>query len=221
MDEPCITIALVAFGDEEEAIKAVLQRVEESHPAGTVAHWFCEETSLHQEYENKAKAYPKNHRYCVDNAFLKNFVDVAAVLEPAFTTLPTKKSLALWNSMTPCSRRKLPDMALSMQSDHFFVLYGVWEHESDDPRCQSWVGDIMAEVGRYSIGAYLGEFDFQARRSKFWGDKEGKKLMNIRREWDSEGRFCGYLGLEDINDLGSVIHSYDKSGAGLGATPMQ
>jgi hypothetical protein len=131
MDEPCIAIALIAFGDEEEAIKEVLQRVEESHPAGTVAHSFCEETSLRQEFENKAKAYPKGHRYCADNAFLKNDVDVTAVLEPAFTTLPTKKSLTLWSSMIPCSRRELPDMALSMQSDHLFVLYGVGEHESD------------------------------------------------------------------------------------------
>lgn len=205
MDEPCITIALVAFGDEEEAIRAVLQRAEESHPAETVAHSFCEETSLHQEFENKAKGYPKGHRYCADNAFLKNDVDVAAVLESAFTTLPSKESLALWSSMIPCSRRELPDMALSMQSDHFFVLYGVWKHESDDLRCQSWVGDIMAEVGRHSIGAYLGEFDFQTRRSKFWGDKQGKKIMDIRREWDPDGRICGYLGLENI-DL-AVSHS--------------
>lgn len=205
MDEPCITIALVAFGDKEDAIQGVLQRIDESHPPGTVAHSFCEETSLHQEFENKANAYPKGYRYCVDNVFLKNDADIAAVLESAFTTLPTKKSLTLWSSMIPCSQRELPDMALSMQSDHYFVLYGVGEHESDDLRCQTWVDDIMAEVGRYSIGAYLGEFDFQTRRSKLWGDKQVKKLMDVKQERDPEARICGFLGLENINDL-AVSH---------------
>lgn len=199
MDEPCITIALVAFGDEEEPIREVLQHIEKSHPEGTVARWFCIETSIHQELENKAKAYPNGHRWCVDNAFLKNDVDIAAVLELAFTTLPTKKSLTLWTSMVPCSRRELPDMALSMQSDHYFALFGIWEHENDDSRCQSWVRDIMAEVGKQSIGAYLGEFDFQARQSKFWGEKECERIMGIRRKWDPQGRICGCLGLDDVN----------------------
>lgn len=206
MDKPCITIAIVAYGDNEEALKAVLERIEQSHPDGTVAHWFCEETSLDQEYETKAKSYPEQHRYSVDNAFVNNDVDVAAVLEPAYTTLPTKTSLALWNSMIPCSRRELPDGAVSLQSDHYFALYGVWEHESDDLRCQSWIGDIMAEVGKHSVGAYLGEFDFQARRSKFWGDAQAKKIMEIRKEWDSEARICGYLGLENLNEVG-ISHS--------------
>lgn len=197
MDEPCITIGLLAFGDDKEAMEALLQRIDESCPAGAVAQWFCEETSLDKEFENKKKAYPENHRYCVDNAFLRNGEDVATALLPAFTTLPTKKSLALWNSMAPCSRRTLPDMALSMQSDHYFVLYSIWEHESDDVRCQSWVADVMASLEKYSIGAYLGEFDFQARRSKFWGNEQAKALMDIRQKWDPEGRFCGYLGLED------------------------
>lgn len=204
MDEPCITIALVAFGDQEETIKEALQHIEESHPEGTVAHWFCEETSIPQEFENKAKAYPDGHRYCVDNAFLKNDVDVTAILEPAFTTLPTKKSLALWTSMVPCSRRELPDMALSMQSDHYFALFCIWEDESDDSRCQSWVHDIMVEVGRQSFGAYVGEFDFQARQCKLWGDKERKRIMDIRREWDPQCRICGCLGLDDISGLEGI-----------------
>src|ERR1700712_5974834 len=114
MDAPCITIALIAFGDDEEAMKAILQHIEDSHPTGTVAHWFYEETSLLQEYETKAKAYPINHRYCVDNSLLKNDADVVAVLEKAFKTLPTKTSLVLWNTMIPHSRRELPDMALSL-----------------------------------------------------------------------------------------------------------
>jgi hypothetical protein len=56
----------------------------------------------------------------------------------------------------------------------------------------------MEEVGRHSVGAYLGEYDFQTRRSKFWGDDEAKRISEIRKKWDPEGRICGYLGLDDI-----------------------
>jgi hypothetical protein len=57
----------------------------------------------------------------------------------------------------------------------------------------------MAKVEGYEVGAYLGEFDLQARKSKVWGETEGKKLVDIKRQWDPEGRFCGYLGIEESN----------------------
>lgn len=201
MDEPCITVVLLAIGNEEETVNKVLQRAEDSHPAGTVNHWFCQDTNLHQEFESKAKAYPENHCYCVDNALLKNDADVAAVLEPAYANLPTRKSLALWTSLIPCSRRELPDMAMSLQSDHYFALFGIWEPGSEDSHCQSWVSNIMTEVGRHSVGSYVGEFDFEARSVKIWGDTEREKIVAVRRKWDPEGRICGCLGLEDIDDV--------------------
>ena len=85
------------------------------------------------------------------------------------------------------------DMALSMQSDHYFATYTIWEDEKDDGKCQSWVRSIMTDVERYSVGSYLGDSDFQVRRTKFWGQEQGVRLMQIRREWDSQGKICGYL----------------------------
>jgi len=103
--------------------------------------------------------------------------------------------------MAPTSRRKLPDMALSMQSDHYFALYTVWEDEGDDVRCLKWVRDIMKDVEKHSEGAYLGDSDFQVRRTKFWSDENAKRLMRIRRAQDPKGTICGYL---DVNDASGV-----------------
>lgn len=175
-----------------------MQKAEESRPPGALAHSVCTKTNLSELLENKAKAYPHGYRYYVDNAFLKNDADVVSVLEPAFTTLPTKASQVFWTGMKPCSRRQLPDMALSLQSDHFFALYGIWNHESDDSNCKSWAGGVMKEIETHSIGAYVGEFDFQARRSKVWGNEQAKTLAEIRRQWDPDARICGCLGLEDL-----------------------
>lgn len=128
---------------------------------------------------------------------MSNDADVTTVLEKAFTTLPHRKSFALWFSMAPGSRRAMPDMALSMQSDHYFALYTVWENESDDERCRNWVRDVMKDVAPSSEGAYLGDSDFQQRRTKFWTDEKAERLMVLRKKWDPKGVVCGYLDAGD------------------------
>ncbi|KAM5349870.1 hypothetical protein ACJ41O_006375 [Fusarium nematophilum] len=208
------TVLFVTFKNSEEEARAALQPAEDSAPPGHVITWFCKETSLAKEYDDQHAANPDGHRYAVDNCYVRNDADVVSVLEKAFTCLPSPKSFALWYSMSPGSRRSaetgtMPDMALSMQSDHYFALYCIWENESDNYRCQSWVRHILNEVERHSEGAYLGDADFQARRTRFWGVEQGEKLMNVRRTWDPRGVVAGYLdegdrsgvnGLENVNE---------------------
>ncbi|KAL3462474.1 hypothetical protein BJX64DRAFT_288376 [Aspergillus heterothallicus] len=196
IEEPCITIALIAFGGDEEHIATILQGVEDTSPPEPVSHWFNKPTTLSEQFDLKAKSYPIRHRYYVDNAFLKNDADVVSILERAFTTLPTRKSLALWTSLIPASRRELPDMALSMQSDHYFALYAIWEDATQDSRCMTWVDEVMQDVARESVGSYLGELDFRSRTAVYWGEDQSLRLKDIKRRWDPENRFCGCLGLE-------------------------
>ncbi len=173
----------------EEEARSALDIANRTRPEGASLEMINQPTSLANEYCNQAAANPSGHRYCAENAYIDNDADVAAVLEEAFTTLPHPKAFSLWYAMSPCSRRPLPDMALSMQSDHYFALYTVWEHESDDKRCQKWVKDIMKKVERHGVGAYLGDSDFQERRTKFWADENAFKLMQIRRDLDPKEPF--------------------------------
>ncbi|KAL5341136.1 hypothetical protein BJX70DRAFT_75108 [Aspergillus crustosus] len=200
IDTPCLTIALIAFGDDETHLQNLLDRVESSRPAGAISAWTCRPTTLPEQFNLKARSYPPNHRYYVDNAFINNHADITDTLEQAFTTLPTRKSLALWSSMIPLSRRRkqeAPDMALSIQSDHYFALYAIWEDEKEDLLCKSWLDAVMQEVGVRSVGSYLGELDFRSRLGKYWGEEEYQRLLEIRRKWDPEGRIPGCLGLDD------------------------
>ena len=115
---------------------------------------------LEAQYTDQATANPEDHRYCCENAYIANDANVPTVLESTFTTLPSKKAFDLYFSMNPTSRRKMSDIALSMQSGHYFVLYTVWEDGKDDERCTKWVHDTMASVGRHSVGSHLGDADF-------------------------------------------------------------
>ena len=193
MDEPCITIALLATGDDEDAMRFALQDIEKSSPPGTVGHWYCEETTLQQEFHTKMKSYPADHRYCVDSTFLRNDADVVDVLRQAFTELPTRESLVLWNTMVPRSRRPLPDMALSLQSDHYFAMYGVCEPDGDYEACEVWVRRNMLEIGQHEVGAYLGEANPQVRDSRIWSAEARARLLDIRRARDPQGRFSSFL----------------------------
>lgn len=190
-------LILLASSDDENLVKNLLQSAEDSRPNGALSASVCQETSIQREYDNKAKAYPVGQRYKVDNVLFRNDVDVVSLLEPSFTTLPTRQSLSLWSSMKPRSNRPLSGMALSMQSDHYFAVYAIWENEADDPRYGTWLSNIMKQLGPQSVGSYLGEYDFQARPSKCWGTEEYQKLMGIKRKWDPDNRICGCLGLEE------------------------
>lgn len=208
-EQICLFILLVTLKHTPLEAEAALAPAQHSRPPGAIEEWFCREDSLDNQYTNQAKANPEGHRYCAENAYLQNEADVPSVLEEAFTTLPHRKAFALWYAMNPCSRRQLPDMALSMQSDHYFALYTVWEKEEDDARCMAWVKNVMKRVQRHSVGGYLGDSDFQERQTRYWAESNGRRLMDIRRRWDPAGRICGYLdqgdasgprGLENVHE---------------------
>lgn len=199
-------IILLASSDDEGLVKRLLRSAEDSHPDGALSASVCQETSIQREYDNKAKAYPTGQRYKVDSVFLRNDVDVVSLLEPSFTTLPTRQSLSLWSSMRPRSNRPLTGMALSMQSDHYVAVYVIWEKEADDAQYGSWLSSVMEQLGRQSVGSYLGEYDFQARPSKCWGTEEYQRLVEIKRKWDPDNRICGCPGLEDPSTANTNQH---------------
>jgi hypothetical protein len=210
---PAFLTSFLAFQQTEEAAFASLKHVNATHPPGAIMEAPNSPTSLLNEYCTQDLANPHGHRYIAENAYIKDDADVTEVLRKAMTTLPEgSKSFTLWFSMYPCSRRELPDMALSMQSDHYMALYTVWEKEEDDERCRNWVTDVMREVERESVGAYLGDSDFQVRKTRFWAVEQGRRLMEVRRKWDPEGRVCGYLDEGDRSGVEGLenVHEWQK-----------
>jgi hypothetical protein len=175
-----------------EEAEAALCPVHETRPAGTLAEWYCREDSLGNLYDKQAKANPKGHRYHTDNAYVQNGADVVAVLEEAFLSLPPGKSFAFWSAMSPWSRQDLPDMALSMRSDHYFALYAVWDDAKDDERHHSWVQKAMRKIENNSVGTYLGDSDLQKEDARYWADTNTARLAEICEKWDPEGLMCRY-----------------------------
>ncbi|TKX18295.1 FAD-linked oxidoreductase-like protein 2 [Elsinoe australis] len=220
INQKCIVALFVTFKDSEEECLAALKPGNESRPEGFVVEDVNRPTSLAKEYCDQAGANPQGHRYCADNGYVNNHEDVVEVLEPAFTTLPNGKAFALWYAMAPCSRREMPDMALSMQSDHYFAIYTIWEHEKDDDRCQDWTEGVMKKIAPKCDGAYLGDSDFQVRQTKYWTDQKARKLMDIRRQRDPDDRICGYLDRKDQAGKAGLLNNNTWFGR-RGDSPME
>lgn len=210
LDELHTMVMFITFKNSEDSAKQALKPAEDSFPGDPVLHWFCQETDLEKEYAGQAHANPSGHRYHCENAILRNGEDVVAVLEKAMTTSPSKETYTFWYPMSPWSQRDLPDMALSLQADHYLAMYTICKDESGDAKCESWARDIMNDVKKYSIGAYLGDIDLQLRTTKFWGDEQAKKLMDIRRKWDPNGVICGYLDAGDKSGVAGLDNQLDS-----------
>ncbi|KAJ6021714.1 FAD binding domain protein [Penicillium herquei] len=199
-DEICFMIYFVTMkGENEEARKALLP-AHETRPRGAIQEWFCQEDSLEKEYANEVSAYPGNRRWFADNAFIRNDADVAAILKEVCMTLPDRHCIVLWYPLAPHSRRNLPDMAFSLQSDHYVGTYTIYDNESDDSKYHSWIHTAAEKLSSFRIGSFSGEADFQARKVKCWGDDQWKKIAQIRQKWDPDGRICCPWRLEDVEE---------------------
>ncbi|KAL9091418.1 MAG: hypothetical protein Q9165_004804 [Trypethelium subeluteriae] len=197
LNKRCIVPLFLTFQNSEDNAKAALAEANQSRPEGFITEIVNKPTSLASEYRDQANANPPGYRYTASNAYIKNDADVVSVLEEAFTAPLSRESFALYFAMSPCSRQPLPDMALSMHTDHYFSLYSIWKSEEDDRACKRLARDIMVRIEPHADGAYLGDADFQVRKTRFWTDECATKLMDLRRKWDPQGVICGYL---DVND---------------------
>ncbi|KAH8776765.1 FAD binding domain protein [Diaporthe sp. PMI_573] len=226
--DPVILANFLTFKPNKAEGEAALRPMHDDpgRPPNPLIEEFAKTTTLPDQYAPQALANPEGHRYCSENAYISNDADVPAVLERAFTTLPHRKAFALYYSMYPTSRRPhylnlgagggdpssnddAGSMALSMHTDHYFALYTVWEDEKDDEKCVGWTHSVAREVERSADGSYLGDSDFQHRRTKFWRDENAKRLMEIRRKWDPEGRICGYLDEGDKSGVDGLKNEFE------------
>lgn len=141
-------------------------------------------------------ANPEGHRYRVDNAWLTgSAAEVVPARRRAFTELPTPQGFAIWFSMAPL--RDLPDMALSLQTDIYVATYVVSTDAGDDDDLQAWTNSAMAAMQPVTAGQYLGDSDLTNRQLQFMSDEAFTRLAEVRRAWDPNGRFVGYLAAPD------------------------
>ena len=154
-------------------------------------------TSIAKEVVDQYKQSPEGHRYTADNVWLHSHLPTSQVVDAirnVFISLPSVQTFTLYFNMAP--ERPLPDMALSLQTEHYLAVYCIWKDSKDDDKYQRWMRSRFEEMEEFSPGVYLGDSDFQVRKAEFLAPGRRQKLEAVRKVWDPKGLFCSYLGLE-------------------------
>jgi 2-desacetyl-2-hydroxyethyl bacteriochlorophyllide A dehydrogenase len=154
-------------------------------------------SSFAEQRAEQTRANPEGHRYVVDNAWIEGAPDVVVpAIRGAFVNLPTPKAFTIWFSMAPL--RRLPDMALSLQTEIYLATYVVYEDEADDERCRDWVAEQMKLMEPVTAGQYLGDSDLSTRQVKFLEDAQWERFLEIRDKRDPDRLFVGYLATDKV-----------------------
>lgn len=182
----CLLVQFITRQETAAKAQDILSQIHARRPPGAIMESPSQPCSMDELFAVQAAANRPGYRCCSDNAFLKDGVDVISVLEPAFLTLPHRRSFAFWSPMVPRSRKPLMDMALSIQSDHYVSLYAVWEDAHDDERCREWTHGFLRSLDAHSVGSYIGEADPGRRPGRFWTEECLHRLMAVRKRWDPQ-----------------------------------
>ena len=195
-----LVVHLLTFNSTLEGARAALDLFAVGVPRRNEA-LMAEEynvTSLSEEFRQEQKQNPTGHRYSVDNAWIHSHLstpEVVDAMRDVFTNLPSAQSFALYFNMAP--ERPIPEMALSMQTEHWLTVCCIWNDPKDDAKHQDWLRLRFQQMGKVSPGVYLGDSDFTVRKAPFLGPGKRERLESIRKIWDPQGRFCSYVGLEN------------------------
>jgi hypothetical protein len=153
---------------------------------------FAKTSSLAEQREDQIRANPEGWRYFVDNIWVDGETEeIIQRIKPLFVDLPEPEGFTIWFSMGPV--RKLPDMALSMQSPAYVATYLLSEDITHDSRNRKWLDDAMEYAQPVTKGTYLGDSDFSNRQLKFMEDENFARLQQIIQERDPENLFVRYL----------------------------
>lgn len=190
-NEVNVIALLIAYKDTKEECLEQLDIFHSTKISGSIFETYGEETSITEEYKDQAANHPKEHYYRAENVFLDSESDPAEVLESTFTTIPNENTYCLYNSLEPLV--PLEDMAVTMRSNHYIVVYTIAADEKQDQINGEWLSDKFDVLKKHSVGSYLGDSDFQKRITDFWSPEAHKRVIELRAKFDPKRRICGFL----------------------------
>jgi FAD/FMN-containing dehydrogenase len=198
-DQHSILINAISLAQTPDEARAALNFIETCPArAEALSRELNVPITMREINERERQANPPGNRYAADNVWLNSWPvrEVTAAMKQCFTALPTKHTFVLWSSMAPLPKA-LPDMALSLYSEIYFVLYPIWSDPADDAKCREWLANQMERLAPLGEGSYLGDLDLLTRPAEFMAPENFAKLQQLRAKYDPQQRICSYLAREN------------------------
>ncbi|KAH8668927.1 FAD binding domain protein [Xylariales sp. PMI_506] len=197
---PVAAIGFIAFSfkqTHEEALE-LAQTICANHPVGAAIKNICIPSSIPEAAAFLDSTVPEGSRICADTAWLSDDAAVVLAFTQALFTLPSRHSSIIYMYRP---RTDIEQTAFLVTSHHFFSLYATWEEPKDDEDCVAWVRKTYQDALPFEVASAISDADFQARTYKFWSAEDAERVMEVRKKWDSQGRFCGYLDAGDKSNV--------------------
>jgi FAD/FMN-containing dehydrogenase len=155
------------------------------------------ELALADLYAGVHASYPDEHRYAVDNMWTSApATALTPGLERIAATLPSAPSHMLWMNWGPGATPAPPrgDMAYSCEDDTYIALYAVWQDPALDEANLAWATDSMRAMEPLASGIQLADENLGRRPARFAGEQQMRRLDELRRARDPDGRFHEWMG---------------------------
>ncbi len=116
---------------------------------------------------------------------------ILATARDAWVKFPTPQSFMLWMHWGPV--QKLRDMAYSLQGDMYLSTNAISFDAKDDERCAAWAADVIGRLKPISNGSQMNDENMPANKGPYLSKESSARLEILRKKYDPERRFAGYL----------------------------
>jgi FAD/FMN-containing dehydrogenase len=151
-----------------------------------------EPTTIEARLAQNDGIYPDRLRYACDNTYLDAPAgEIVPHMRALYESMPSPLSHVIWMCWGP--KRKLPDMAMSVQGDVYLACYAVWDDPADDARVGRWPAERMRALAPLSCGSQMNDENMIGRPSTYLSAAARARLEALRARHDPERRFVSFL----------------------------
>jgi hypothetical protein len=187
-DVAAILVQFLVFLGTNETGAEKLEPSLTAMPDGTLMEFKGQSTSLQQEYASQEGTMPRGSRYICDSVWFKDGIDFVAVTRRMFREFPRDRSMVYWEPLYPTSRRKLPDMAFSLQADQYLALFAVFEESQQDEEQGTRIQEFIQEIEPYVLGTFAADGVPEVRKTQYWPVEVIERLYSVCQKWDPAHR---------------------------------
>ena len=188
-----------AFEDSEQTARAALLPFAQSELASKCLvkmeyQPFAYE-GLYDRYFSLNDPAGRCARYAVDNIFTNEPGKALQAIARHFCDAPSRDCHVLAAHNLRLQDRA--DACFSWTADTFIGPYAIWDDEKDDARNLAWLRAFLPMLDRFGKGHYVNEIDGQGNPDRYrqcFTDANWQRLQVLRRQYDPNGVFHGYLG---------------------------
>lgn len=188
-------IGLNAFADSEDEARAMLGPAAQSPLAsGSVFKMEFQHSSFHKLY------HPDNvdtglGRYAVDTDWVDDLAPALLAVAEHFRSAPSPRSHLVASLAIDTTLHN--DACFSVNGGHFIGGYAVWDEEKDDAANYAWLEEHHRLMSPFSRGHYVNEITGDRHPQRYpacFSKANWKRLQAVRRKYDPQGVFHGFLG---------------------------